>query len=81
MPFALITIALSILLFMAGLAMGRSFKNISRGLISPALEIALSASKSLIVFVAVLVALFALKHEFDNPQVFKSSNINSQSTK
>ena len=61
--------------------MGRSFKNISRGLISPALEIALSASKSLIVFVAVLVALFALKQEFDTPQVFKSSNINSQSTK
>jgi uncharacterized membrane protein YidH (DUF202 family) len=81
MPFALITIALTILLFMAGLAMGRSFQNINRGLISPALEIALSASKSLIVFVAVLVALFALKQEFDHPQIFKSSNINSYSTK
>ena len=60
--------------------MGRSFKNISRGLVSPALEIALSASKSLIVFVAVLVVLFAIKQEFDAPKIFKPSNVNSQST-
>ena len=61
--------------------MGRSLRNISRGLVSPGLEIALSSSKSLIVFVAVLVALFALKEQFDSPKIFEQSNINSQSTK
>ena len=81
MPFELLTIALIVLLFMAGLATGRSIKNLSRGLASPALEIALSASKSLVVFVAVLIALFAMKQEFDNPQFFTPSHINSTSTK
>lgn len=81
MDFNITIVALTFLLFLLGLASGRFYKSLSRELINPALEIAISSMKSLFVFVAVLVALFALKQEFDAPQIFTPSNWTSHSTR
>ena len=81
MDFNVIILALTFLLILLGLASGRLYKSVRRELINPALEIAISSMKSLFVFVAVLVVLFALKQEFDDPQIFTPSNWNSRSTR
>lgn len=56
-------------------------ENHAKDFVNPAIEIARGAAVRLIVFVVVLVALFALKQEFDNPQIFTPSNMSSTSTK
>ena len=76
-----IILALSTLFWTMAFAFARWQERHSQSPVNPALAIARSATNSLIMFVAVLVILFAVKQEFDNPKIFKPTNMNSQSTK
>ena len=75
-----IILAILTLLWTAAFATARWRERISQQPLNPAVAIARSATNSLVVFVAVLVVLFAIKQEFDAPKIFKPSNANSQST-
>jgi len=76
-----IILALSTLLWTSAFAYARWQERHSQNPVNPAIAIARSATNSLIMFVAVLVVLFAVKQEFEHPKFFKPSNMNSQSTK
>jgi len=67
---ALVFFASFLLLFVAGKWSGEKLKQILRVEASPALAIAISSAKSLILFICVFALLYAIKIEFDNPTLF-----------
>ena len=64
---ALIFISLIVVTFLLGKVSGERLLQVYRAP-SPALQIAFSAGRSLLVFVVMLAILFALKQEFDSPR-------------
>jgi hypothetical protein len=67
---AIVFLAIGLLMFVAGKWCGEKVKELLRVEASPALAIAISSGKSLVLFVCVFAFLYAIKAEFDDPLLF-----------